>query len=343
MRRFAGIVAVSIVLGALHVAPAAAESGPFLGLDLGVAEPINGNYRAHVHTGVSGSPYGGYMFNDFLGLQGQLLFVGNPPDDDGRGFEGEGDWTSHVGLTVGPRLALPAWESPTSFIKAVEIYSTVQGGVVTGTSGRLTQTDATFNVGGGIDFYVTDHLAISGFGRYNRLFTEPRPFFLPDDDIIQSPGEQGPKDAEYATVGIGVKYDFREPRRVPAPECPACVCPECPVSRKLVLRNVYFDFDKADIRPDAVPVLQEAVDILKGETGAYTLVLEGHTDSFGSESYNQQLSEQRAAAVRDWLVANGVPAERIRSVGFGEDRPAADNATATGRAFNRRVEPKFEE
>lgn len=341
MRRLAGYIAISLLLGGLQGSAALAESGPFIGLDLGVAEPINGNYRAHVHTGIEARPYGGYMFNDILGLQAEIHAVGNSPDDDDRGIPHENEWTSHVGITAGPRIAFPAWDSPTSLIKAIEVYSTVQGGVMTGTSGRLTQTDAMLTVGGGIDFYLTEHLAFSGYGRYNRLFTEPRPFFLPADDVIQSLGEQGPKDAEYATVGIGLKYDFREP---PAPpECPVCVCPECPVRRKLVLRNVYFDFDKAGVRPDAVPVLQEAVDILKEEQGEFTLVLEGHTDSVGSDSYNQELSEQRANAVRDWLISNGIPAERIRSVGFGETRPAADNSTAAGRALNRRVEQKIEE
>ena len=341
MRRIAGYVAISLLFGGLVGTTARAESGPFIGLDLGVAEPINGNYRAHVQTGVAASPFAGWMFNDFIGLQGNLLAVGNSPDDDDRGIDHENQWTSHVGFVAGPRLALPAWESATSLVKAIEVYALVQGGVMTGTSGRLTQTAGMYNVGGGIDFYVTDHLAIGGFGRFTHLFTEPRPFFLPDDDVIQSPGEQGPKDAEYATVGIGLKYDFREPPQ--PPECPVCVCPECPVRRKLVLRNVYFDFDKAEVRPDAVPILKEAADILKDEDGEFTLVLEGHTDSMGSDSYNQELSEKRSAAVRDFLVGEGVPAARIRSVGFGESRPAADNSTAAGRAMNRRVEQKIEE
>jgi len=343
MRRIAGIIAISLLLGSLHGSTTHAESGPFIGLNLGVAEPINGNYRAHVHTGMSASPYAGFMFHDLIGLQAEIHGVGHPADADNRRIDHENQWTSLIGVTAGPRLALPAWDSPTSLIKAIEVYATAQGGVVSGTSGRLTQTDGMFTVGGGIDFYLTDHLALSGFGRYNRLFTEPRPFFLPDDRIVQSPGEQGPKDAEYATVGIGLKYDFREPPAPVAPVCPACVCPECPVRRKIVLRNVYFDFDKVDIRADAVPILQEAVDILKDEQGEFTLVLEGHTDSVGSEGYNQGLSEQRSQVVRDWLIANGIPASRIRSVGFGEVRPSADNATPAGRALNRRVEQKIEE
>ena len=341
MRRIAGIVATSILLAGGLGSSAMAESGPFIGLNLGVAEPVNGNYRAHVHTGLAASPYGGFMFNDIVGLQAEIHAVGHPADDDNRGIDHENQWTSLVGLTVGPRLSLPAYEAPGDLIKAVEVYATAGAGFVSGTSGRLTQTDAMFTVGGGVDVYLTDHFAVSGFGRFNHLFTEPRPFFLPDDDVIQSAGEQGPKNADYATVGIGIKYDFTDPPTPPS--CPACVCPECPVRRKIVLRNVYFDFDKSEVRPDAVPVLEEAASILREEKGEFTLVLEGHTDSVGSEGYNQGLSEERAKAVRDWLVERGIPAERIRSVGFGEARPAADNSTPGGRALNRRVEQKLEE
>lgn len=343
MRRIAGIFAASVLIS-LGGASASAESGPFLGLDLGVSEPINGNYRAHVHTGVAASPYAGYMFHPLVGIQGQLHAIGHPPDDDDRGFAREAQWSSLLGVTVGPRLALPTWDVPLPFIKGMEVYVTGQGGGMTGLGGRMRTTAAAAAIGGGIDFYVTDHLAISGFGRYNYLWMAPRPHFLPDDNVVQSPGEQGPKDAEFATVGIGLKYDFRQPPAPPAaPECPACVCPECPVRRKVVLRNVYFDFDKATIRPDSIPALQETVEILRAEDGEFALVLEGHTDSIGSDSYNMALSERRAASVRAWLVDNGIPSARIRAVGFGESRPVADNKSAAGRAQNRRVEQKLEE
>lgn len=344
MRRVAGIFATSALLVSISGASAFAESGPFLGLDLGVAEPINGNYRAHVHTGVAASPYGGYMFNPFLGIQGQLHAISHPPDNDGRGFRDEAQWTTLLGATVGPRISLPTWDVPLPFIKGMEVYATAQAGAFSGVSGRMSQTDFGATVGGGLDLYLTDHWAISGFGRYHYLSSEPRPFFLPDDNVVQSPGEQGPKDAEFATVGIGVKYDFRNPPAPPAaPECPVCVCPECPVRRKVVLRNVHFDFDRSTIRPDSIPALQETVEVLRGEEGEFTLVLEGHTDSTGSEAYNEGLSERRAESVRAWLVDNGIPPARIRAVGFGESRPIADNKSAAGRAHNRRVEQKLEE
>jgi OOP family OmpA-OmpF porin len=66
--------------------------------------------------------------------------------------------------------------------------------------------------------------------------------------------------------------------------------------------------------------------------------VEGHTDSRGSDSYNQNLSEERAASVRQYLIGRGVSASRIQSKGFGEQRPIEDNTTKAGRAANRRVE-----
>ena len=71
--------------------------------------------------------------------------------------------------------------------------------------------------------------------------------------------------------------------------------------------------------------------------------VEGHTDSVGNAAYNQKLSERRAAAVRDTLVNQyGVEANRVNAVGYGKDRPVADNATSEGRAINRRVEASVE-
>jgi outer membrane protein OmpA-like peptidoglycan-associated protein len=74
-----------------------------------------------------------------------------------------------------------------------------------------------------------------------------------------------------------------------------------------------------------------------------TTVIEGHTDSIGTDAYNQGLSERRANAVRDVLVDQyGVAGERVNAVGYGETRPVADNSTPEGRAINRRVEAEVE-
>jgi OOP family OmpA-OmpF porin len=121
----------------------------------------------------------------------------------------------------------------------------------------------------------------------------------------------------------------------PPPPTPA-PAPE-PVKQKIVLRGVNFDFDKATIRSDAASILAEAARIL-GENAGVNVSVEGHTDAVGTDAYNQSLSERRAAAVRDYLVAEGVGADRLTTKGFGESEPVASNETGDGRAQNRRVE-----
>jgi outer membrane protein OmpA-like peptidoglycan-associated protein len=106
---------------------------------------------------------------------------------------------------------------------------------------------------------------------------------------------------------------------------------------KLTLANeVSFDVNSATVKPTFKPSLAKVAEVLKGYDSKMTVV--GHTDSSGSDSYNQQLSERRAEAVRAELIRDGVPAERLSAAGRGESEPRADNGTDTGRAQNRRVE-----
>jgi outer membrane protein OmpA-like peptidoglycan-associated protein len=90
------------------------------------------------------------------------------------------------------------------------------------------------------------------------------------------------------------------------------------------------------VKPTFRPSLAKVAEVLKGYDTKMTVV--GHTDSSGSDSYNEQLSERRAEAVRAELIRDGVPAERLSAIGRGESEPRADNSTEAGRAQNRRVE-----
>jgi outer membrane protein OmpA-like peptidoglycan-associated protein len=103
------------------------------------------------------------------------------------------------------------------------------------------------------------------------------------------------------------------------------------------LYGILFDTDSAKIRAESLPTLDQVATLLVSEKG-WTITIEGHTDATGTLPHNQTLSELRAKSVRDYLGGKGVPAERLRSVGFGQSRPVADNATELGRAQNRRVE-----
>lgn len=101
---------------------------------------------------------------------------------------------------------------------------------------------------------------------------------------------------------------------------------------------VIFASNKAELLPAARAKLDQVATALKQSEPNAKFLVEGHTDSRGADDTNQELSSRRAAAVRDYLVQQGVPAERITSVGRGEADPVADNNTAEGRANNRRVE-----
>lgn len=106
--------------------------------------------------------------------------------------------------------------------------------------------------------------------------------------------------------------------------------------------DVKFDFDKAQVKQESYGDIKALADFMKQYPQTSTVV-EGHTDSVGSDAYNQGLSERRANAVRDVLVNQyGVESGRVQAVGYGESRPVADNATAEGRAINRRVEAEVE-
>ncbi len=101
--------------------------------------------------------------------------------------------------------------------------------------------------------------------------------------------------------------------------------------------NITFEVDKTDVKPDFVEIL-DSVALVLNEYKSTMIEVAGHTDSTGSESYNQLLSQQRAQSVSDVLNRNGVAGVRIDTVGYGESRPIASNGNATGRQQNRRVE-----
>jgi len=106
--------------------------------------------------------------------------------------------------------------------------------------------------------------------------------------------------------------------------------------------DVKFDFDRAVVKQDSMGDIQDLADFMK-QYGQTSTVVEGHTDSVGTDAYNQRLSERRANAVRDLLVnQHGLDASRVDAVGYGESRPVADNSTEEGRAINRRVEAEVE-
>jgi OOP family OmpA-OmpF porin len=116
--------------------------------------------------------------------------------------------------------------------------------------------------------------------------------------------------------------------------------PTCGEERYTISGDGLFDFDKATIRPDLAAKLDQIVaESPELKSKGYTKVdIVGHTDSVGSEAYNQSLSERRAESTADYLVSKGIPRNVITTSGMGESQPVATNETDEGRQLNRRVE-----
>jgi len=140
---------------------------------------------------------------------------------------------------------------------------------------------------------------------------------------------------EDMTVDCGAEPVAEAP---PAPPPPAA-----PTYESMNLNaSALFDFDKATLKPEGKASLDAVGDKIqsKGATVVDVDVI-GHTDSIGSEEYNQQLSLRRATSVKDYIVSKGVDASIIDVSGKGESQPVADNSTKEGRAQNRRVEVRI--
>ena len=122
----------------------------------------------------------------------------------------------------------------------------------------------------------------------------------------------------------------------PAP-APAPIAP-VPSSEKVTYAaDAFFDFNKADLKPEAKTKLDDLVSKTK-EINLEVIIAVGHTDSIGGDAYNDKLSVKRAESIKTYLTSKGVEANRVYTEGKGKKQPVADNKTAEGRAKNRRVE-----
>lgn len=124
----------------------------------------------------------------------------------------------------------------------------------------------------------------------------------------------------------------------PAPAAAVVPVPVAPVATKVTYAaDAFFDFDKAVLKPEGKAKLDDLTSKIKG-INLEVIIAVGHTDSVGSDDYNQKLSIRRSEAVKAYLVSSGVEKNRVYTEGKGEKQPIADNKTSEGRAKNRRVE-----
>ena len=167
-------------------------------------------------------------------------------------------------------------------------------------------------------------VVMSGFGNCVR-----HGFFAPaqaikgcDDDLLPKPPPPPPPPP---------------PAVVPPPPPPPPPPPRATSEKVTFAADAFFDFDKAVLKPDGKARLDDLTSKLSG-IALEVIIAVGHTDSIGSDAYNQRLSVRRSEAVKAYLVSKGIEANRIYTEGKGEKQPVADNKTREGRAKNRRVE-----
>ncbi len=242
----------------------------------------------------------------------------------------------------------------------------VQDGSHKNIKGSLTSLDAAYhfgNPGVGLRPYVSAGVAHQSIGQADRggrdrstfanvgtglkyYFTEN--FFAKAsvDGMYNIDADEG---EWMAGVGVGLNFGggARQVAAVePTPEpAPAPIVDNEPEPAPEVVRvelDVKFDFDKSRVREESYSDIKNLADFMQ-QYPQTTTTVEGHTDSVGTDQYNQRLSERRAEAVRNVLVNEyGVQGNRVNSVGYGESRPVADNSTEEGRQINRRVEAEVE-
>jgi hypothetical protein len=321
-RLFAKRLGVLVHLGMAAAMLAAPTSrvlagAPVAGLDLGAAVPIS-TFKETANPGGSIAPFVGYQFGEssftFTPLiQPMYVIFGTNPDVPQQ----QNNYTTIFAITAGARAALVDENK--------EIFLQGQGGYYDDIYGPIDDKSGGFNIAGGFNYEFWRGTALGAFFRYDQTFMRA--------------ARGSDADLKFVIPGISLRHRFLPPVAPPvvaaAPPPPAPT--PAPVKKKIVLRGVHFDFDKAVIRPDAEPILDEAARTL-GEEGEIRVSVEGHTDSIGTEEYNRRLSLRRADAVRAYLERKGVAAHRMTVEGLGESQPVASNDTAAGRAQNRRVE-----
>jgi OOP family OmpA-OmpF porin len=169
------------------------------------------------------------------------------------------------------------------------------------------------------------------------------------DPVDKCPLEPEDKDGFEDVDGCPDPNNDKDRLNDPQDKCPneyAETDDGCPKKYQLVVvtekkielkQTIYFDFNKATIKPISFPLLNEVAQAMKDHANIRVRI-EGHTDSRGNDAYNLNLSQRRAESVRSFLISAGVAGDRMEPRGFGETVPIADNRTDTGRAQNRRVE-----
>ncbi|WP_153448527.1 OmpA family protein [Vibrio algicola] len=282
----------------------------------------------------AGSVYGGYQFNTWLSLEGGYNYLGKSHYDAEK--------TKLQNFELGAKADWNITDSWNLFGKLGGAYNNVQASNFAGDDNNIS-----LMLGAGIEYQISHNWRLRG---------EYQWFDNAGDNVSDGAGYRAQPDVNYVSVGIA--YYFGQaavaeatPMAAPVEDQPmveepvqesAPVVAEAPKEELAVtLSTGAFTHDSTELTPAAKESMHPVADKLKAEP-ELTVEIVGHTDSSGSEAYNQKLSQQRAQSAADYLVSQDVDANRIVVKGEGETGPIADNATAEGREKNRRVEVFYE-
>jgi outer membrane protein OmpA-like peptidoglycan-associated protein len=320
-RRLTGLTVIALA-GVLAASSQVRADGPEAGGYVGAGFPV-GHYNDTADIGGVVGGWGGYrwMFD-----KSAVSLIGNPsftilPSENCPGgpyfvaCDDDTSVTSTFSFTAGPKFSIVD--------KGVEASIALLGGYFRDIAGPISESGGGLAVHGAVGWDVHPELNLGLFVRFEEAFLRPAANSDRDDRQM---------------VMAGLQLGWHEAAEAPvAPPPPPPPAPAPAAKKKIILRGVNFDFDKATLQPQGKPILDEAAKILK-ENPSINVQVQGHTDAIGSVEYNLRLSDRRAATVKNYLVSQGVAASRLTTKGFGKANPVATNDTAEGRAQNRRVE-----
>ena len=220
-----------------------------------------------------------------------------------------------------------------TFINKIETPLTLVKGKVVDETGKPAKNVVITITDNETEQVVGVYRANSKTGEFLFILTPGKNYnvtYQADNHLFYSENMEIPKETKYYELNLQISL------------------PPIVVGSKIVLNNIFFDFDKATLRPQSNVEIKNLLMIMKANP-TMKVEISGHTDSKGSDAYNQKLSEDRAQAVVGRLIENGIDAKRMAAKGYGKTMPAALNKNANGtdnpegRQLNRRVELKITE
>ncbi len=352
MKKTLGIVGAALVVGL--AAPAAAQNhtnGFYIGLGAGVNWARDASFSNILTTSATSNKVEfdmgwvgvgsiGYGFGNGLRLELEAGYRQNGADRTfGSNSGSSGDATVWSGMVN----VLYDFATGTAFMPYIGVgiggamvnYDGLRGGIGNGL--RVSGDDTVFAAQGilGVAYQVAPQW---------RLGLDYRYFATTEGNFGTNNATRRSSDASYAahSVIFGLRYDFNGPAPAPRPAPPAPVAQVAPPPAPPPVQQqrafiVFFDFDRADITPEALGIIRQAAQVARsGNVPRITVT--GHTDTSGNPRYNQALSERRAAAVRAALTREGVPAAGINTVGRGEASTLVPTGDNVREPQNRRAE-----